>query len=94
MCNLGVCGPRVFQNWLESLWLIWSLDVHLFMYTNLHWASLNSWFLCSLLMYICRLCIAPMCEPIGTPLSQYDIVWAVCIWVVPTGLSWRGSTIG
>jgi hypothetical protein len=56
LCNLGVCGPGVFQNWLKSLWLIWSLDVHLSMYVNLDWAHLNSWFLCSLLMYVCRLC--------------------------------------
>ena len=31
LCNVGVCDHRVFQNWLEVLWLIWSLDVHLTM---------------------------------------------------------------
>ena len=36
-----------FQNWLESLWIIWSLDVLLPMYVNLYYAILNSWFLCS-----------------------------------------------
>ena len=42
--NFGACViwayvvPRFFQNWLESLWLIWSLDVQLSMYVNLDWA--------------------------------------------------------
>ena len=60
--------PEFFPNWLESLWLICSLDVHLSMYVNLNWAGLSSWFLCSLLMYVCRLRIAPVWEPVGTPL--------------------------
>jgi hypothetical protein len=29
--------PGFFQNWLESLWFIWSFDVHLSMYVNLDW---------------------------------------------------------
>ena len=65
---------RFFQNWLESLWSIWSLDVHLSMYVNLDRASLSSWFMCSLLMYGCRLRIAPVWVLVGTPLSQYGIV--------------------
>ena len=71
--------PGFFLNWLESLWLIWSLDVHLSMYVNLDWAHLNSWFLCSLLMYVRRLCMAPMWVPVGTPLSQCGVIWDVCI---------------
>ena len=59
--------PRFFQIWVESLWLIWSLDVHLSIYVNLDWASLSSWFLCSLLMYVCKMHIAPMWVPVGTP---------------------------
>jgi hypothetical protein len=46
---------------------------------ELDWASLNFWFLCSLLTYDYRLHIAPMWVPIGTPLSQYGVVWVVCI---------------
>ena len=70
---------RFFQNWLESLWFIWSLNVHLSMYVNLDCASLYSWFLCSLLMYVCRFRIAPVWVHVGTPLSQYNIVRVVCI---------------
>ena len=81
--------PGFFQNWLESLWLIWLLDVHLSIYVNLDWASLSSWFLCSSLMYVCRFRMAPVCVPVGTPFSQYGVVWAVCILGVLVGLSRR-----
>ena len=54
--------PEFFQNWLESLWLTWSLDVHLSMHVNLDWARLSSWFQCFLLMYVCRLRMAPVWE--------------------------------
>ena len=81
-----------FQNWLKSLWLIWSLDVHLSMYVNLDWASLSSWFLCSLLMYVCRLHLAPVRVHVGTPLSQYGVVWAVCTLGVLPCLSRRAPS--
>ena len=81
--------PRFFQNWLESLGLIRLLDVHLSMYENLDWAHCHSWFLCSLLTYACRFRMAPMCVPVGTPLSQYGVVWAICILGVLAGLSRR-----
>ena len=81
--------PRFFHNWLESLGVIWSLDVHLSMYENLDWAHFNYWFLCSLLTYVCRFRMALMCVPVGIPLSQYGVVWAVCILGVLVGLSRR-----
>ena len=68
--HVNIMSIVIGAYWLESLSLIWSLDVHLSMYTNLDWPSLSSWFLCPLLMYVCRLRIAPVCEPVGTPLSQ------------------------
>ena len=68
-----------FHHWLESLWFIWSLDVHLSMYINLDCVILSSWFLCSLLMYVCMFRMALVCVPVGTPLSQYGTIWAVCI---------------
>ena len=71
----------------------WSLDVHLSMYANLDWASLSSWFMCSLLMYDCRLRIVPVWEHVGTSLSQYGIVWAICIPGVPAGLSGRAPLL-
>jgi hypothetical protein len=58
--------PRFFKFLLESLWLIWLLDVRLFIYTNLVWASLSSWSMCTLLMYACRLRIAPVWVLVGT----------------------------
>ena len=88
--NLGICNPGIVQNWLESLWLIWSLDAHLSIYVNLDWANLSYWFLCCLLMSAHRLfCMAPIWIPIGTPLSQYVVVWIVCIWGVLVVLSRR-----
>ena len=81
--------PGFFQNWLESLWLIWLLDAHLSMYVNLDWAHLNPWFLCSLLMYVCRFRMAPVWVLVGTPLSQYGVVWAICILGMLVGLSKR-----
>ena len=78
-----------FQNWLESLWWIWSLDVHLSMCVNLNCAHLSSWFLCSLSMYVCRFRMAPMWVLVGTPLSQYGVAWAVCILRMLAGLSRR-----
>ena len=33
--------------------------------------------------------MAPVCVPIGTPLSQYGVVWVVCILGVLVGLSRR-----
>ena len=39
--------------------------------------QLDYWFLCSLLMYVCR--YMPVWVPIGAPLSQYGVVWAICI---------------
>ena len=61
--------PGFFQNWLENLWFIWPLDVHLSMYVNLYCVILNSWFLCSLLMYVCRFRMAHVCVHAGIPLS-------------------------
>ena len=81
--------PGSFHNWFESLGLIWSLDVHLSMYGNLDWAHFSSRFLCSLLTYVCRFRMAPICVPVGTPFSQYGVVWAVCILGVLVGLSRR-----
>ena len=71
--------PRFFQNWLESLWLIWSLDVHLSIFVDLDRVNIDSLFLWLLLMYVCRLCVAHVCVSIGIPLSQYGVVWDVCI---------------
>ena len=79
----------IFPKLVESLWLIWSLDVHLSMYVNLDWANLSSWFMCSLLVYVCELHIAPLWVPLGTLLSQYGVVWAVCILGVLVVLSRR-----
>ena len=72
-----VCDLRFFQNWLESLWFIWSLDVHFSLHVNLDYAILNFWFLCSLLMCVCRFRMAPVCVPVETLLSQYGVVWVV-----------------
>ena len=63
-----------FQNWLESLWLIWSLDVHLSTYMNFDWASPSYFSLWSLFMYVCRLRIAHVCVPVGIMLNQYGVV--------------------
>jgi hypothetical protein len=71
--------PGFFRKWLQTLWLLWLLDVHLSTYVILKWAQLDSWFLCSLLMYVCRFRMAPVWVPIGAPLSQYGVVWVVCI---------------
>jgi hypothetical protein len=57
------------------------------MYVNLDWASLSSWFLCSLLMYVCRFRIAPVWVLVGTLLSQYSVVWAICTLGMLAGLS-------
>ena len=64
--------PGFFQNWLESLCLIWLLDVHLSIYVKLDRASLSSWFLCSLLMYNCMLCITPR---VGTGWDPIEPIW-------------------
>ena len=96
--NFRVCviwasvDSRFSQNWLESLWLIWSMDVHLSTYVNLDWANLSSRFMCSLLMYVCRLRIAPIWAPVGTPLSKYGMVCDVCILWVLVGLSRRAPS--
>ena len=56
------------------------------MYANLDWASLSSRSLCSLLMYACRLRMAHVRVLVGTPLSQYGVVCAICILGVLAGL--------
>ena len=75
--------PGFFKIWLESLWFIWSLDVHLSMYVNLDCASLNSWFLCTLLMYVCRFRIAPVWMPMWNPIEpircSMDCMYHVCL---------------
>jgi hypothetical protein len=62
------------------------------MYVNLDWANLSSWFLCSLLMYVCRLRIAPMWVLVGILFNWYVMVWAICILRVLAGLSKRAPT--
>lgn len=59
----------------------------MYMNLNLNWASLIYCFMCSLLMYVCRLHIACVWVPVGTPLSQYGVRWAICIFGVLVGLS-------
>ena len=54
-----------FQKWLESLWLIWSFDSHLSTYGNLCLAVVVSRVLCSLVMIVRRLRIAPSCVAVG-----------------------------
>ena len=54
--------------------------------------NLNSWFLCSLLMYVCRFRMAPVWVPVGTPLSQYGVIWAICIMGVFMGLFRRAPS--
>ena len=56
------------------------------------WASLSSLCVCLLLMYACRLCIAPMWVLVKTPLSQCGVVWVVRIPGVLAGLSRRVSS--
>ena len=57
MCG---CDTECFQNVLDNLWLMCSLDSHLSTYSNLCLAMFVSRFLCSLLMKVCRFWIAPL----------------------------------
>lgn len=61
-----------------------------------NWASLSYCCQWSLLMYVCRLMMAPLCAPMGTPMSQFGVVQATCMQgglarVAPLFASW--STI-
>lgn len=38
-------------------------------------------------MYACRFRISPLCSMVGTPLSQYGVVCAICICIVGVGLA-------
>ena len=86
MCDLGVCYSGVSPK------LVGEFRVDLVVgcpFVYLDWAHFNSWFLCSLLTYVCRFRMAPVCVPVGTPLSQYGVIWAVCILGMLVGLSRR-----
>ena len=74
MCDLGAYDSGVVLKLVGELYLSWSLDVYLSIYVNLDLASLISLFVCSLLMYACRLRIAPTRVPVGIMLSQYGVV--------------------
>jgi hypothetical protein len=63
------------------------------MYVNIDWASLSSWFWVFLNDIFCRLRMAPVWEPLGTPLSQYGVVCVVCIMGVLSGLFKRAPLL-
>lgn len=68
LCDLGVKGVWVVQKWLESLWLISSLDIQLSMYENLCLAiSLPRR---SLLTFGCRCRMMLSCVLVKTPFRQ------------------------
>jgi hypothetical protein len=81
LCDLSVCDSGVFPKLVGESWLIWSMDVHLPIYVNSLSIYLNSLFMWSLLMYACRLLIAPMCMLVGIMLSKYvpRVCWWVCL---------------
>jgi hypothetical protein len=66
ICAYGMLGG--FQKWLESMWLIWSLETHLSTLEKCcyFFLILNFLFGCSLLVYACRFWIAPSCSLVGT----------------------------
>ena len=83
-----------FQKRLESFWFIWSFDSHLSTYENLFWANVVFRVLCSFVMDVLRLQMAPSCVVVGQLANQYGVGWAMCMWGVVDGLSLKVPLVG